>query len=235
MHPVTDPLQVEYCGEWYRVEPGAEFTIGRTGDLDVDDNPFLHRSLLTLSNRDGIWILENVGSRLAVTVSDSEGRLQSWLAPGGSLPLVFGKVSVVFSAGATTYELFIYIPDPVFAQTRPSSDSGTTTVGDVALTESQKLLILALAEHALQREGTGMSEVPSSAKAAQRLGWAMTKFNRKLDNVCDKLSRSGVPGLRGGAQEHARNRRVRLVEYAVAARLVTPSDLPLLDAAQENE
>jgi len=93
--------------------------------------------------------------------------------------------------------------------------------------------MLALAEPVLRREGTGMSELPTSAQAAERLGWTLTRFNRKLDNVCDKLDRIGVPGMRGGSRSHATNRRARLVEHAVAARLVTRDDLPMLDAPRE--
>ena len=78
-----------------------------------------------------------------------------------------------------------------------------------------------------------MSELPSSAKAAERLGWTITRFNRKLDNVCDKLDRIGVKGLRGGPGALATNRRARLVEYAVASRLVTGDDLPLLDLTDD--
>ncbi len=85
----------------------------------------------------------------------------------------------------------------------------------------------------LRREGTALSEIPSSAQAARRLGWALTRFNRKLDNVCDKLDRLGVSGLRGGPGAHATNRRARLVEYAVSSRLVTAADLPLLDLGPE--
>ena len=98
---------------------------------------------------------------------------------------------------------------------------------------SQKLLILALAEPMLTREGSGMSSVPTSAQASERLGWQLTKFNRKLDNVCDKLDRLGVRGLRGGPGKLASNRRARLVEHAVFSRLVTAEDLPLLDRAQD--
>ena len=36
---------------------------------------------------------------------------------------------------------------------------------------------------------------PSSADAAARLGWTVTKFNRKLDNVCQKLADAGIRGL----------------------------------------
>lgn len=58
---------------------------------------------------------------------------------------------------------------------------------------------MALAEPMLRREGTGFSAIPSSAAAAKTLGWALTRFNRKLDNVCDKLDRVGVAGLREAA------------------------------------
>ena len=73
--------------------------------------------------------------------------------------------------------------------------------------------------------------LPSSAEAAERLGWTITKFNRKLDNVCQKLQRLGVRGLHGGPDRLASNRRTRLIEYAVATRLVTRADLALLDMA----
>ena len=58
--------------------------------------------------------------------------------------------------------------------------------------------VKALAEPVLRREGTGMSELPTSAAAAHRLGWSITRFNRKLDNVCDKLDQLGVSGMRAG-------------------------------------
>ncbi len=87
-------------------------TIGREADLVIDDNPFLHRHLLDVRQVEGLWVLSNVGSRLAVTVTDGAGRLQSWLAPGARLPLVFGLTTVVFTAGPTTYELSVHLLSP---------------------------------------------------------------------------------------------------------------------------
>ena len=226
-------VAVEFCGEWHQVDAARPFAIGRDADLVVDDNPFLHRRLLEIEFSGGLWVLSNVGSRLAVTVSDGAGRMQSWLAPGGRLPLVFEHTVVVFSAGQTTYDLSIHLAEPVFDQVEPASPDGQTTVGVLAFTPSQKLLMLALAEPVLQLDGTGMSDIPTSARAAERLGWALTRFNRKLDNVCDKLDRAGVKGLRGRIDDHAMNRRARLVEYAIAARLVTRADLPMLDNPEE--
>lgn len=224
-------LRVEFAGEWYPVTPGQIFVIGREGDLQVDDNPYLHRNFLRLQHANGLWWLLNGGSRLAATLSDVDGRAQSWLAPGAHVPIVFGHMCLTFSAGSTTYEVNLFSADPAFlpaSEPMPAS-SGDSTKGMVPLTPSQKLLILALAETRLRRIGSGAVEVPSSSAAAARLGWGITRFTRKLDNVCDKFDRIGVDGLRGGADGYAVNRRVRLVEYAVTSLLVTADDLPLLD------
>lgn len=225
-----DGLAVEFCGEWHRLRPGATFEVGRDADLCVDDNPYLHRRFLRLEAEGDLWWLANVGTRLSATVCDTSGGVQSWLPPGARLPIVFPLTAVIFTAGPTTYEFFVHLANPSYQVTSaPDTPVGATTVGAVSWTLSQRQLILALAEPLLRREGSGLSEIPSSAEAARRLGWALTRFNRKLDNVCDKLDRIGVSGLRGGPGAHATNRRARLVEYAVSSRLVTAADLPLLD------
>ncbi|WP_106507197.1 hypothetical protein [Brachybacterium timonense] len=234
---MASSISVEFCGEWFRVADGQEFTIGRDADLNVDDdNPFLHRKFLSILQVESMWWLVNIGSRLSATITDGSGSMQAWLAPGARIPLVFDETKVVFTAGPTTYDLSVHAESPDFERIASADDPvGETTVGSVQLTASQKLLILALAEPMLVREGSGMSSVPTSAQAAKRLGWALTKFNRKLDNVCDKLDRMGVRGLRGGPGKLASNRRARLVEHAVFSRLVTTADLPLLDQAQDED
>lgn len=84
--------------------------------------------------------------------------------------------------------------------------------------------MLALSEPVLTGRGT-TSSIPSSQNAADRLGWSITRFNRKLDHVCERLTKYGVRGLHGGPDRLAVNRRARLVEHAVATRLVTADDL----------
>lgn len=225
-------LTVEFCGEEYTIDTGAEFGIGREADLSIDDNPYLHRRFLSISNDFGMWWLNNVGTLLTATVTDASGTMQAWLAPGAKLPIVFQTLHVMFSAGATTYD-FTISSDADYFNTSVAVDGtgGSTTVLPVTLTTSQRQLIVALAEGVLTQSLPGRGSIPSSAEAAQRLGWSMTTFNRKLDNVCDKLDRLGVAGLRGGRGKLATNRRARLVEYAVTTRLVGIDDLPLLDAA----
>ncbi|WP_417510444.1 hypothetical protein [Microbacterium sp.] len=225
------PLRLEFAGEWYDLNPGEPFIIGREGDLEVDDNPYLHRHFLELRHRDGLWWLANVGVRLAATISSAGGAVQSWLSPGARMPLVFERNVIVFTAGPVTYEVNLLTDEAPYEVSRAVDAvmSGETTVMPVSFTTLQKQLIVALAEPMLRREGVSMNELPSSSAAAERLGWTMSKFNRKLDNVCDKLDRMGVQGLRGGPGKLATNRRARLVEYAVTSQVVTRADLPLLD------
>lgn len=222
-------LKVEYCGEWAHPDPAIAFSIGREGDLVIDDNPYLHRHFLELNWRDELWWMVNVGGQLAATVADVNGRFQAWLAPGAHLPLVFGEMDVRFSAGPTTYSFSIFAQEPLYDSAPWSkTDDGTTTLGRVVLAPEQLQLVVALAEPVLRSNGSGATRVPSSAEAAARLGWPITKFNRKLDNVCQKLKRAGVQGLHGDIARLAADRRLRLVEYALAVRLVTPSDMALL-------
>ena len=225
-------VTVDFCGEIYPVQPGTPLVIGREGDLAIDDNPYLHRRFLQVSDHEGLWWLSNVGNALTATVADEQGTMQAWLAPGARLPLVFDRTVVWFTAGPTTYELDVLLHAPPFVQvTEQSEADGTATSGRMTFTPDQKLLILALCEPVLRHGTRGAGTIPSSADAAARLGWTITKFNRKLDNVCDKLTRSGIRGLHGGPDKLAVTRRARLVEYAMAARVVERSDLGLLDPA----
>ena len=235
---MSDPsstLKLEFAGEWFTLDPDVEFVIGRTGDLDISDNQFLHRQFLRISHADGFWWLSNVGSRLSATVSSAGGTVQSWLSPGARIPIVFEDCAVVFTAGPTTYEIVLSLSNSQFTAVGPAAGgAGETTVMPGAFTPSQRLIVIALAEPLLRRDGVSVADIPSSGEAAKRLGWTTAKFNRKLDNVCDKLDQAGVPGLRAGGGKIAANRRGRLVEYAVSSRFVTRADLELLDAATAN-
>ncbi|HEX4443156.1 MAG TPA: hypothetical protein VHZ81_06265 [Galbitalea sp.] len=223
------PLRIEFCGEWYEVKPPEQFSIGREGDLVIDENPYLHRHFLRLYPDFGMWWLGNVGHLLAATITDGSGGVHAWLAPDARIPIVFETMHVLFTAGSTAYDFTIHSSEDYFSAS-PSHGgvAGATTIEPVPLTTTQRQLIVSLAEGILMESIPGKGEIPSSAQAAARLGWAMTTFNRKLDNVCDKLDKIGVQGLRGGKGNLATNRRSRLVEYAVATRLVSRDDLALL-------
>ena len=70
-------LEVELAGERHVLTPGQEFTMGRVGDLVIDDNPYLHRSFLKLSYAEGFWWVANIGSRATAQLSDAGGLSRS--------------------------------------------------------------------------------------------------------------------------------------------------------------
>lgn len=222
---------VDFCGEVFPLPSHGCISIGREGTIAIDDNPYLHRQFLRLTQEAELIWLANVGSALTATVADEAGLVQTWLAPGARIPIVFARTAVWFTAGPTTYELEIINPDSLYLSVvEDHASEGDTTLGRVTFTPDQKLLILALAEDLLRNNQRGAGTIPHSRTAAERLGWTTTKFNRKIDNVCEKLAQLGVRGLRGSTNRTASNRRVRLVEYALAARLITMDDLKYLDA-----
>jgi hypothetical protein len=99
------------------------------------------------------------------------------------------------------------------------------------MSTEQRLLLVALAEAQL-RDPAAVLDLPTNRQIAAGLGWTITKYNRKLDGLCVKFAAHGVSGLRGSTDALARDRRLRLVDHALHAGVVTPADLPLLDAAR---
>lgn len=222
-------LTVDFGGEMYELAGPEPFVIGREGDLAIDDNPYLHRRFLEIRLEHDLWWLINVGGQLSATVCDSTSNVQAWLAPKGRMPLVFDTTIVRFTAGPTGYALDIHLGGAPYAMDEIAvSEQGSTTIGRVTLSVDQRLALLVLAEGALRRGVSGSADVPSATSAARRLGWTPKKFEKKIDNLCEKFAALGVRGLKGEQGNLASSRRARLVEYAVAARLVTANDLILL-------
>ncbi|MDR1790704.1 MAG: hypothetical protein LBR20_03440 [Propionibacteriaceae bacterium] len=230
------PLTLSFEGTHVEINPDKPFYIGREGDFIPDENPYLHRRALEISYSKGFWWLVNTGTRISVTVADPKTGAHTWLTPGSRTPLMFDVTVLSFTAGPWEYEMLIHNKAPNWQGGFSIGNlSGQTTIGTVTLTLTQKQLIVSLCEPALRREGTGTAAIPSNAAAAERLGWTGTRFARKLDNVCDKLDRIGVEGLRGGYDGHAYSRRARLVEFALSTGLVTAVDLQLLDQESDDE
>jgi len=223
-------LSIEFGDAVHDLMAGESVTIGRAADIVVDDNPYLHRHLLQLSEDSGVWWVANIGQSIPVSVATDHGEFQALLGPGARLPLVFPRLRVMFTAGPNTYDITIACHGPLLSPADPADAvAGDVTRVPIALTDSQKLLVLALAEPMLRSPGPGLTAVPTSAAAAERLGWPLTTFNRKLDAICEKLDRGGVDGLRGGPGNLASLRKARLVEYALLARLISAGDLELLE------
>lgn len=227
-------LVVAFLSETHVRAPGGALTFGRAGDVVVDDaNPYLHRVAGRFFWQNEAWWLENLGRRTPLTLVSALSTVH--LPPAGvegPAPVTIvprGPFTVSFEAGGSSYEL-----EGTGGEVGPTAGGGgpdgldgppTTTYGRIALTDEEHALVLALAEPVLRDPTAGPDALPANREVAHRLGWTATKFNRKLDYLCTRLTRAGVRGLQGGRGAEAVNRRWRLVEHAVASRMVTADDL----------
>lgn len=225
-------LIVEFLEDLWEVPPDEEMIFGREGDLSIDENPYLHRHLGSFVHRNGLWWLRNIGSAIAMELRDCKSPAVVVLPPDVEAPIAYDRFTIRFEAGATPYELSGTLAEPTgsgVSHVLPGTGTETEEFGRVAMTLDQRLLVLALAEPRLRDMHNPDVPLPSNREAAQRLGWKITKFNRKLDNVCDKLTKKGVPGLHGDRGGIASNRRKHLVDHAVNSGMVSPADLQVFD------
>lgn len=231
---MTPPeLRVEFCGEEYSATPGAPLSFGRSADVALDDNRFLHRVLGEFRHRNGMWWVHNLGSSIAIALHDDASPSLARLAPGTAMPLSFDAATLRFDAGGTTYELTLDIVGGESSDDGDASDDAdddadtdetltaemTTTTSSLPLTDDQFELLRALARPLID----GQESLPTNRLLASELGWTVTKFNRKLDGLCTKFAKAGVTGLHGSADRLAKDRRTRLAEHVVHAGIVRPN------------
>ncbi|MBU6217217.1 MAG: hypothetical protein KGR17_11485 [Acidobacteria bacterium] len=219
-------LFLDLDGEERSVAEGASITFGRDAELVVDaDNRYLHRVLGCFVSHGEIWFLQNLGRFIPLRVDDAGSASFVQIEPGDQAPVGFEEFVVRFRAGTVDYRITgaMSEPTPLELGLVPASD--TAEFGLASLNAEQRLLVLALGEGRLRGQPDWVVRMPANREVAARLGWTITKFNRKLDHLCRRLAESGVEGAFGDAGDLATNRRQVLVEHAVARRLVTAADL----------
>lgn len=222
-------LQLTFCEETLHVEPGDELTFGRAAQLVVDpDNRFMHRRVGSLVHRHGRWWLVNRGDRLNLSVWGASSAHRSVLPPGADCALPAGTSLIGFVAGPTRYELeaSVISSDDDSADLAASIDGDPTDQwGSVELNDEQRQLLIALCERDLRDPALAGTELPPNRALAHRLGWTITKYNRKLDHLCAKFARAGVRGVQGSIAGLASDRRQRLVAHCIEHGIVTAEDL----------
>jgi hypothetical protein len=222
-------LFLEFLGEELQISSGESLTFGRAADLVVDaDNQYLHRVLGCFVSQGEVWFLQNLGRYTTLHIADRTGASRSELGPGDQLPIGFEEFTVTFTAGPLTYEIGGALAEPTPLELGESLPSDTVEFGLVNLNDEQRLLVTALAEPLLRGTPNWASRVPGNKEVARRLGWTITKYNRKLDYLCRRLAEQGVHGLQGASGSLAMGRRQVLVHHLVDRGLITVADLDLL-------
>lgn len=225
-------LIVDFCGELSTLAPNETLTFGREADIEIDENPFLHRRLGRFEQFGGHWWVANIGNQIELTLFDRTTRASAVVTPGSSQALAGADLVLRFVAGQHTYELLLQCPTAPAVQTEPQSD--TVDVASVAWTDEQRLLLTILSEELLRDPtSTETFRLPTNQDARTRLGWGEAKFNRKLDDICDRLTASGVRGLEKGVGKRNNMRRRVLATFVVNREIVSEVDLEVLRNHEE--
>ncbi len=234
--PVEHGLIVEFIDERFEVATDDVLTFGRNASVVVDEaNLYMHRIVGSFVHHGRGWWLRNDGATVDLGIAYTDGR-SSRVPPGTAEPLVGSGGMVRFRSGASNYELEFQLSEPVLPPPAPSVERGdriTQPFGVIRLNDDQRLLLVALAEPWLVTPPADAPALSSNAEVAHRLGWSLKKLERKLDYLCIRLSDLGVPGLRGNKGGEAKDRRLRLVEHALATSMVDARDLKELAALDD--
>ncbi len=233
-HKELPPLIIAFESERCLVAPGESCTFGRAGDIEIDTaNRLLHRVLGRFYVQDGQWWLSNEGRSVAIVMTDLATASYTSIVAGASVPLPFRSASLSFTAGRANYRLHVQndaIGETVATAESTQHSSGlplvdpTLTTGTLIFNKEQFALLVALAEARLDGP-ISPTDLPTNRELAQQLGWTATKLTRKLDNLCTKLTRAGVPGLQGSLADVAADRRVQLANFVVEQGIVTRTDM----------
>ncbi|MEM7340499.1 MAG: hypothetical protein AAF467_17715 [Actinomycetota bacterium] len=224
-------LVVDFCGMASVVDPGDVLSFGRKADIEIDDNPYLHRVIGRFECLNEQWWVANTGARVNLNVVDRESRAKATVPPATRHALVGAEMIVRFVAGRHSYELLVYAPDTPAVEVVASTD--TAGVDGIAWTDDQRLLMTILAEDLLRGAASNTFRLPTNRDAQGRLGWSETTFNRKLDTICDRLSAIGVRGVERGVEKRNTMRRHVLADYAVNQAIVSEDDLATLAAHEQ--
>lgn len=225
-HPQLPPLIIAFEAEQCEVAPGEICTFGRAADIEIDSaNRLLNRVLGRFFAQDGQWWIANEGRSIAIVMTDVSTASYTRIVAGTSMPLPFRHASLVFTAGRANYRMTVQNDAigpgaPTTAVANSAVAESTLTTGTLVFNDEQFELLRALAAPRLDGP-ISAADLPSNRELAMQLGWTASKFTRKLDNLCTKLSRAGVVGLQGSVAEVATGRRVQLANFVVEHGIVT--------------
>ena len=210
-----------------RVVPrDQELVFGRGAELDIDGNLMLHRATGRFVQHDGAWWLENLGTRIELTVTGNGNRWSAVLPPGTRTALATPESTVRFAAGPARYELGVQCNIP--AGPSPAQVAALETTiepGVVELGPEHRALLAALASRRLLGHASAR-DLPTNQEVADQLGWTLKKVNRKIDWICAQFTAHGVVGLKD-PDMRANERRRHLVDHVLDTGQITVADLPL--------
>ena len=198
-------------GTW-RARPGQILTFGRSAEctITLPADRGVSRSAGSLAFQDGAWWLRNDSSSAVLYVSGDRG-FRVDLPPGMRAPVQQWHAKIRMQGALGSYTLRLRLPDlddmpdqdPEAGQGKrtPASPTGehliTSTRRRPPLSDSDRLILAARFEDYLNWRHTGPAAPRSAKQTAERIGWQAHTVAKRCENIRDRYSRLGVPGLRG--------------------------------------
>ena len=222
-------LWVAFIDEGHDLEPGSELSFGRNADIVIDDaNQFMHRIVGSFVWHRDSWWVRNSSRHAEIELLAETGKRVT--IPAGSSELLDGPGVIRFDAGASSYELEYALDTEISLPTvelpRDEDDSYLTRdFGRIPLNEEQRAMLTELCRIRLTDPSATAADIPPNAEIANRLGWSLRKFDRKLDYICRRLAEEGVRGVRGVKGVEATDRRAVLVEHMITSGQITVADI----------
>lgn len=226
-HSMVDAVHVVLPGEGpVPIDPEAAFTFGRSPECDLvldETDRSISRVAGRIEYADGAWFLVNAsGSRPLYLIGDVG--LRRTVPTGGREVLAGGETRVVV-VGVRTHELLLVIGDEAVAALEDqAAHGGADRTLMPAITANERVALVAIAEGYLLTHPRHDPQPRTYVQAAERLGLPVSTVRKRLENVRRKLIDAGVFQIEGA------DARAATAEFALAVRLVTAADLPLLDA-----
>lgn len=182
-------LEVSFLDEVMVCEHRLSF--GRSAELEIDDNPHLHRMTGEFVRQGDVWWIVNHGSRLFLTVVGADGS-RTELPPGGQLAIADAHGSVLVTVGQARYELTYrqpHLPEAAPPPEPPSDATNTRTFTEITAREVD--FLVSFAKPIL--DGSN-GQVPSYAEVASWWGVSPSTVDNTLRTLKRKLQQDRLIG-----------------------------------------
>jgi len=205
-------IAMHESGTW-RARPGQILTFGRGADCMIRlcaGDRGVSRSAGHLAFQDKAWWVHNDSSSSLLYVSGDRG-FRVDLPPGMRMPVQQWHAKIRLQGMLDSYTLRLRLPD---LDDLPAQDPGCGAGGQVAasltgehlvtgfryrppLNGADRLILAARFEQYLNWRHAGPAAPRSAKETAERIGWEPHAVAKRCENIRNRYSRLGVPGLRG--------------------------------------
>ncbi len=225
---MVDAVHLLIAGEGpIRIRPEEPFTFGRSPgcDLTLDDSDrSISRVAGLIEYVDGVWFLVNASTSRPLYLISEVG-LRRTIPTGGREVLPSGETRVVV-VGVRTHELVLAVGEAALAAGGHVDLGSADRTAMPSITANERIALVAVAEGYLLPHPRHDPQPRTYTQAGERVGLPMSTVRKRVENVRKKLIDAGIFQVEGA------DARAATVEFALAVRLITGADLPLLDDPQ---